>query len=89
MSPEQLTAAGFRPCEAPNPFWPGDIFAPLYMRRLPQGSTLYVHCPLEHPDEVLAFVGDWSRPLRYCRGVIGNMSQLLHQLGLEESQFPA
>lgn len=84
MTPELLTAAGFRPCvKSPKPFWPGDEFAPLYMRRLAWGPALYVHCPLETPDEVVAFVGDWARPQRYCHGMIRTMEQLLRQLGFE------
>jgi hypothetical protein len=84
MTPELLAAAGFRPCaKSPKPFWPGDEFAPLYMRRLSRGPAIYVHCPLERPEEVVAFVGDWDRPQRYCEGSIGSVEHLMHQLGFE------
>ena len=83
MTPEQLTAAGFRPCAtSPGPYWPGDAFAPLYMRYLSQGLAIYVYCPLERPEEVIAFVGDWNRPQRYCEGVVSSVEQLLSRLGL-------
>lgn len=84
MTPEQLSAAGFSLClEKPSPYWPGDAYAPLYVRRLPAGSAIYVQCRLERPDEVLAFVGDWARPEHYCQGTIRSLEQLLQQLNLE------
>ena len=87
MTPEQLTAAGFQLCaSSPGPYWPGDAFAPLYVRSQGPGRpAIYVQCPLERPDEVVAFVGDWARPQHYCQGVVLNMEQLLQQLGLEEA----
>ncbi len=84
MTPDQLTAAGFRPCAtSPGPYWPGDDFAPLYVRRLPQGPAIYVYCPLERPEEVIAFVGDWNRPQHYCEGVVNTVEQLMSRLGLQ------
>jgi hypothetical protein len=84
MNPDQLTAAGFDPCLiVPGLHWPGDEFAPLYVRYLPTGPGLYAHCPLERPEEVVAFVGDWSRPLRYWQGPAQSLEQLLGQLGLD------
>ena len=88
MTPEQLTAAGFQPCtESPGRNWPGDAFAPLYVRRLPAGRAIYVQCRLERPDEVLAFVGDWERPEHYCQGTISSLEQLLEQLQLGAAVF--
>lgn len=90
MTPEQLTAAGFSPCATlPGPYWPGDTFAPLYVRRLVSGMIIYVQCPLERPDEVVAFVGDWARPQHYCQGQVRSVEQLLRQLGLEEAALAA
>lgn len=84
MTSEQLTAAGFILCtEKPGPHWPGNTFAPLYVRRLARGPAIYVQCRLERPNEVLAFVGDWARPEHYCQGSISSVEQLLDQLDLE------
>jgi hypothetical protein len=89
MTPEQLTAAGFLPCDpSPAPYWPGDAFTPLYVRHLPPGPAIYVYCPLERPDDVVAFVGDWARPDHYCEGRFTSIEQLLHQLGLGEPGSP-
>ena len=86
MTPDQLTAAGFRPVQiAPRLHWPGDAFAPLYVRHLPLGPSVYAHCPLERPNEVVAFVGDWTKPLRYWQGLAPTVGQLLRRLGLRAS----
>lgn len=86
MTPDQLTAAGFRPCaHSPGSYWPGDAFAPLYVRELPAEPSLYVHCPLERPEEGISFIGDWSRPQCYWQGTVPNMEQLLLHLDLATS----
>lgn len=81
MTPQDFYNAGFSACLTPPACWqqePGHFF----VRPQAQG-TAYVRYLSGEPDEIEAFVGDWSRPWLYwfCQGCRATLPQLLHRLG--------
>jgi|GEM_PF-3307382 len=78
MTEELLLMAGFEPCPTPPPGW-CQRFGAIYTRLLPKGRA-YVRCLPEQTGLVEGFVGDWTQPLAYCRGLIRTPEQLLFLL---------
>jgi hypothetical protein len=74
MTEELLLSNGFEQCPAPPPGW-SHRTGTIYTCVLPKGRA-YVRCLPDQPGMVEAFVGEWTAPLAYCRGLIRNVEQL-------------